>query len=67
MIALNSLLKSDLEGGDNFQLFKGKIYVYQKEVWDNIELDSNDDEEILLNAEVVEYELNYGTLYIRIK
>lgn len=52
---------------DNFQLFKGKIYVYQREVWDNIELDANDDEEILLNAEVVEYELNYGTLYIEIK
>ena len=52
---------------DDFQLFKGKIYVYQGEVGDNLEFDANDDEEILSNAEVVEYELNYGTLYIKIK
>ena len=52
---------------NDFQLFKGKIYVYQGEFGDNIEFDVNDDEEILSNAEVVEYELNYGTLYIKIK
>ena len=52
---------------DDFQLFKGKIYVYQGEVGNNLELDTNDDEENLLNAEVVEYELNYGTLYIKIE
>lgn len=50
---------------DDFQLFKGKIYVYQG--WDTLELDTDDDEEILLNAEVVEYELNYDKLYIKIK
>ena len=48
---------------NDFQLFKGKIYVYQG--WDTLELDTDDDA-ILLNAEVVEYELNYGTLYIKI-
>ena len=50
---------------DDFQLFKGKIYVCQG--WDTLELDRDDDEEILLNAEVVEYELNYNALYIKIK
>ena len=54
---------------DDFQLFKGKIYVYREEVGDNLEFDANDDEEILSNAEVVEYELNFrqGILYIKIK
>ena len=52
---------------NNFQLFKGKVYVYQGEFGDNLEFDVDDDEEILSDAEVVEYELNYGTLYIRIK
>ena len=51
---------------DDFQLFKGKIYVYQGEAGDNLEFNVNDDEEILSNAEVIEYELNYGTLYIKI-
>lgn len=50
---------------DDFQLFKGKIYVYQG--WDTLEFDVDDDEEILSNAEVVDYELNYGKLYIKIK
>lgn len=50
---------------NDFQLFKGKIYVYQG--WDTLEFDVNDDEEILSDAEVVEYELNYDTLYIRIE
>lgn len=52
---------------NNFQLFKGKVYVYQGEFGDNLEFDTDDDEEILSDATVVEYELNYGTLYIRIK
>ncbi len=52
---------------NNFQLFKGKIYVYQGEFGDYLGFDADDDEEILSNAEVVEYELNYGALYIRIK
>lgn len=50
---------------NDFQLFKGKIYVYQG--WNTLEFDVDDDEEILSNAEVVEYELNYGKLYIKIK
>ena len=49
---------------NDFQLFKGKIYVYQG--WDTLELDTDDDDELLLNAEVVEYELNDATLYIKI-
>lgn len=52
---------------NDLQPFKGKIYVYQGEFGDNLEFDANDDEEILSDAEVVEYELNYGTLYIKIK
>lgn len=50
---------------NDFQLFTGKIYVYQG--WDTLEFDVDDDEDILSNAEVVEYELNYGKLYIKIK
>lgn len=52
---------------DELKLFKGKIYVYREGFWDNLEFDANDNEEILSNAEVVDYELNYGTLYIEIK
>jgi hypothetical protein len=52
---------------DDFQRFEGKILVYQGEVWNNLEFDADDEEEILSNAEVVDYELNYGTLYIEIK
>ncbi len=52
---------------DDFQLFKGKIYVYREGFWDNLEFNATDNEEILSNAEVVEYELNYGTLYIEIE
>lgn len=52
---------------NRLQRFEGKIYVYCEEVGYNLEFDVNDDEEILSNAEVAEYELNYGTLYIKIK
>lgn len=52
---------------NDLQPFKGKIYVYQGEFGDNLEFDVDDEEEILSGSEVVEYELNYGTLYIRIK
>ena len=51
---------------NDLSAFKGKIYVY-REFECNIEFDADDDEEILSDAEVVEYELNYGTLYIQIK
>lgn len=44
---------------------KGKIYVYRGKFGANFEFDAND--EILLDAEIVEYELNYGKLYIRIE
>ena len=51
------------------QTFVGKIYVYCEEVGYNLEFDmnNNDDEEILSNAEVIKHEFDNGALYIKIK
>ena len=45
--------------------YKIKVYIYRGKFGANFEFDADD--EIVSNAEVVEYELNYGKLYIRIE
>lgn len=53
---------------NQYQTFTGKIYVYSEEVGYNLEFSVDDDDyEILSNAEVTNYELNYNNLYIEIK
>lgn len=54
---------------NQYQTFTGKIYVYCEEVGYNLEFDmwNDDDEEILSNSEVIEYEFYCNNLYIKIK
>lgn len=53
---------------NQYQTFAGKIYVYcEVECSLEFDMDDNNDEEILSNAEVIEYQFYNGALYIKIK